>query len=48
MGTRNTGHGHVYKRPDGVIMRCGGPGICNQCSRDLARLIKETEANDDP
>lgn len=21
----NTGHGHVWERPDGVKMRCGGP-----------------------
>lgn len=34
---RNTGHGHVFPRPDGVRARCGGPGICLDCSRDLAR-----------
>lgn len=33
----NIGHGHVYKRPDGVKARCGGPGICTECSRDLAQ-----------
>lgn len=32
----NTGHGHVTPRPDGVKARCGGPGLCNQCSRELA------------
>lgn len=33
----NTGHGHVRPRPDGVKARCGGPGICNECSREAAR-----------
>lgn len=31
------GHGHVYQRDDGVRMRCGGPGICKECSADKAR-----------
>ena len=30
----NTGHGHVWKRPDGVRARCGGPGICRECAAD--------------
>lgn len=34
----NSGHGHVWERPDGVKARCGGPGICTQCSLDLARM----------
>jgi hypothetical protein len=33
----NVGHGHVFKRPDGVKARCGCPGMCSECSRDLAR-----------
>jgi len=37
----NTGHGHVYPRPDGARARCGGPSICKDCARDLAR--KESE-----
>jgi ribosomal protein S27AE len=32
----NTGHGHVWPRPDGAKVRCGGPGICPACSMDLA------------
>ncbi len=40
----NTGHGHVYPRPDGVRARCGGPEMCGECSidfvRELARVIK--------
>ncbi len=36
----NTGHGHVHPRADGVRMRCGGPGICAECSQDAARAIE--------
>ena len=30
----NTGHGHVWKRPDRMIARCGGPGLCGRCKDD--------------
>lgn len=30
----NTGHGHVWKRPDGVTARCGGPVLCLSCRAD--------------
>ena len=30
------GHGHVIPRADGIRTRCGGPGICQVCSRDQA------------
>jgi hypothetical protein len=30
----NTGHGHVWPRPDGVRARCGGPAICKDCAFD--------------
>lgn len=33
------GHGHVFHRPDGVRARCGGPGICAECSRD--KMLKD-------
>jgi hypothetical protein len=33
---RNTGHGHVRPRPDGVKARCGGPALCAECARELA------------
>ncbi|HGQ7280275.1 TPA: hypothetical protein ACMFP4_006210 [Pseudomonas aeruginosa] len=33
----NVGHGHVFPRADGVKMRCGGPGLCSECSADAAR-----------
>lgn len=36
MISRNEGHGHVWPRPDGVRARCGGPGICDVCSKDQA------------
>jgi hypothetical protein len=42
----NTGHGHVFPRPDGVRMRCGGPGLCAECSRDLARKYPEGKLNE--
>lgn len=31
------GHGHVTPRADGVKARCGGPGLCKQCSVETAR-----------
>ena len=33
----NTGHGHVHPRSDGVKARCGGPGMCSECSMEAAR-----------
>lgn len=33
---RNIGHGHVRPRPDGVKARCGGPGLCDECSKEYA------------
>ncbi len=30
----NSGHGHVWERPDGAKVRCGGPGICQTCAND--------------
>jgi hypothetical protein len=44
----NTGHGHVYKRPDGAKARCGGPGLCSECSRDLAQKMREDARNNLP
>ena len=40
----NTGHGHVYPRPDGAKARCGGPSICSECARDYARYTREKDA----
>ena len=36
----NFGHGHVFPREDGVIYRCGGPGLCSECSIDQAMANK--------
>lgn len=35
------GHGHVNPRPDGVKARCGGPGLCAQCSQEQAQRQPE-------
>ena len=32
------GHGHVKPRPDGMKVRCGGPGICKECALELAQM----------
>lgn len=37
----NSGHGHVWKRPDGVRMRCGGPGLCAECARDQTHKVSQ-------
>lgn len=34
---RNTGHGHVNPRPDGMKARCGGPGVCKVCSAEKSQ-----------
>lgn len=34
----NTGHGHVWRRPDGVRARCGGPAVCSKCAADAAAI----------
>jgi hypothetical protein len=36
----NTGHGHVWARPDGLKARCGGPALCRECARDTAAIAK--------
>lgn len=33
----NTGHGHIFQRPDGARARCGGPASCSECAADDAR-----------
>lgn len=35
-----SGHGHVFPRSDGIKARCGGPGICQACDRDLVLLLR--------
>lgn len=36
----NTGHGHVWERPDGLRYRCGGPSLCKECALDAASVDK--------
>jgi hypothetical protein len=43
----DTGHGHVFPRPDGVKARCGGPGLCSVCGAELARKIRESGTTTD-
>lgn len=43
-GMTNTGHGWVYKRPDGRVARCGGPKICKECADDLVQKHREITA----
>lgn len=42
----NTGHGHVFPREDGVKARCGSPGICDECSADLAKKQNVVQLDD--
>ncbi len=30
----SAGHGYAWPRPDGVMMKCGGPALCADCSYD--------------
>lgn len=41
-GNKNHGHGHVNPRPDGLRARCGGPGLCADCTKEAA--IKNNQA----
>lgn len=34
----NSGHGHVWKRPDGWRLDCGGPAMCEDCADDQATV----------
>ncbi len=43
---KNTGHGHVAKRPDGHVAACGGPEHCSVCSADkIAAAAPAAEAD---
>lgn len=39
------GHGHVYRREDGVRARCGGPSFCEVCKEEV-KLAEEIFAAD--
>lgn len=43
MSGLNVGHGHVFPRADGHRMRCGGPGLCHECSRDKVILDRSRD-----
>lgn len=43
MSGQNTGHGHVFPRPDGVRARCGGPAICSMCAKDQAARLQSEQ-----
>lgn len=36
----NTGHGHVWSRPDELKVRCGGSTMCRECAMDEFALIQ--------
>lgn len=42
------GHGHVSPRSDGARARCGGPGLCAECSREASLLEAAREQLDSP
>jgi hypothetical protein len=42
----NIGHGHVWKRADGAVARCGGPKLCAECARDERLLAFEKGSED--
>ncbi len=35
-----SGHGHVTPNENGTVARCGGPGLCSECSQELSVSIK--------
>ena len=37
---RNTGHGHVFVRPDKASYRCGGPEHCDDCRSHYEAKVK--------
>jgi hypothetical protein len=36
----NKWHGWVHPLPSGAKARCGGPGLCSQCSQELAETYR--------
>lgn len=38
----NAGHGHVWPRPDGGKLNCGGPGFCPRCDHH-AEIMRQWE-----
>lgn len=48
MSALNSGHGHVFARPDGIKARCGGPMMCRHCAADLSRLLAQQQTPQKP
>lgn len=44
----NSGHGHVWPRPDSLIVPCGGVGTCPDCSRDAKIYAAPGESSSSP
>lgn len=40
------GHGHVTPNANGTKARCGGPGICLQCSAEKVGKVASNERRD--
>ena len=36
---KTSGHGHVFFDANGFKASCGGPETCQECARDLQRLV---------
>jgi hypothetical protein len=44
-----SGHGWVYPNKDGSVARCGGPGLCMECSLEAdQKKLEDLGAFDDP
>jgi hypothetical protein len=44
----NMGHGHVTPNADGSVARCGGPGLCAVCTKELMWKNAEEKYRRDP
>jgi hypothetical protein len=34
------GHGHVRPNPNGILARCGGPGLCPVCATEELKVYE--------
>jgi hypothetical protein len=42
------GHGHVIPNPDGSRARCGGPGLCGDCTSELVAMNRARDGQPSP